>query len=78
MRSRPRSLRRLCWQAARAMAVYTVDGMTGYGLAMYAVPRSALLDDQIDPPDLADPADLAVTLSRRERRQWSRLTRQLQ
>jgi hypothetical protein len=107
MRSRSEALRRLCWQTARAMALYTVEGLTGYGLAMCAVPRSALLDGQIGLPDQAVPAglvacpDLAglapcpglvgmpgtpglpvqpgrpVTLSRRERRQWSRLARQL-
>jgi hypothetical protein len=105
MRSRSETLRRLCWQAARAVALYTAEGLTGYGLAMCAVPRSALLngqlDGQIDPGELAVRAGLAacpdlaglpgiarfpglpvqparpVTLSRRERRQWSRLARQL-
>ncbi len=101
MRSRSEALRRLCWQAARAMALYTAEGLAGYGLAMYTVPRSAPFDSQIDPPgppDLAVQAGLAacpeliglagipglpvppgrpVILSRRERRQWSRLARQL-
>ena len=101
MRSRSEALRRLCWQAVRAVALYTAEGLTGYGLAMCAVPRSALLDGQVNPPELAVRAGLAacpdlagmpgiagfaglpvqpgqpVTLSRRERRQWSRLARQL-
>ena len=98
MRSRWEALRRLCWQAVRAMALYTVEGLAGYGLAMCAVPRPARPDGQIDPFGVADLAGLAacpdlaglagtaglpvqpgrlVTLSRRERRQWSRLARQL-
>lgn len=101
MRSRSEALRRLCWQAVRAMALYTADGLAGYGLAMCAVPRPvrpARPDGQTDPSGVADLAGLAacpelagltaiaglpvqpgrpVTLSRRERRQWSRLARQL-
>jgi hypothetical protein len=108
MRSRSAALRRICWQAARAVALYTVDGMTGYGLAMYAVPRSAVTDGQPSQAELAlagltYPAELAgladqvaaagpqgqarqaapdglsgPALTRRERRQWARLARQLQ
>ena len=88
MRSRNRAFHRLCWAVVRAVALYTVDGLAAVGMAMIIMPESG---PWIGPPDpgtgpgteLLDsswqqPAPGPGALSRRERRQWARLARQLQ
>lgn len=90
MRSRARDLGRLCWPALRLVARCTADGMAGLAMAYGGVPPAAIWAGGREPgrPDDAQHrrageaghgcAPQAVALSRRERKQWAKLTRQLQ
>jgi hypothetical protein len=84
MRSRNRAFHRLCWAVVRAVALYTVEGLAGLGMAMITMPECG---PWVGPPDPGTgPVIMSgpeappepSTLSRRERRQWARLARQLQ
>ncbi len=82
MRSRSLALHRLCWPVVRAAALYTVEGLTALGMAMIIMPDSETWVGPADPgieltADPGEPAPGPVALTRRERRQWARLARQL-
>jgi hypothetical protein len=84
MRSRNRAFHRLCWAVVRAVALYTVDGLAALGMAMITMPECGPWVGPPDPGTQAqdplgpEPPPEPRALSRRERRQWARLARQLQ
>jgi hypothetical protein len=82
MSSRARELGRLCWPALRPVVRCIADGMAGVGMAYGAVPPAALWAINGESGWTRDTervcAGATTSLSRRERRQWAQLTRQLQ
>lgn len=90
MRSRARELGRLCWPALRPVARCIADGMAGLAMAYGGVPPAAIWAGGGEPGQADEAqhhcageaghsgAGLATALTRRERKQWAKLTRQLQ
>jgi hypothetical protein len=91
VRWRASELRRRCWPVLCVIARCVAEGMTGLGMAYGAAPLAAFWARDKESGWSADPwladgwhADCcredapAMPLSRRERRQWAKLSRQLQ